>query len=72
MFLIEYDKGLFVNGEEIIHVNLNAGRITFSLGSYGDNEFVVGENHREIFRNHLQELNDNITGIESCWRKLNS
>jgi hypothetical protein len=72
VFLIEYDKGLFVNAEEISHVGLRAGSITFSIRSYGDNEFVVSENHRDTFCNHLQALNANLTNIESFWHKLNT
>jgi hypothetical protein len=69
MFLIEYEKGLFVNAEEINRVRLMDGGISFCIGPCGNDVFYVGENYRETFCNHLQAINRNIASLESCWRK---
>jgi len=72
MFLIEYDKGLFINATEIQRVNVNAGASRFTIKGDPKNSIAVSADYCKTFFNHLQVLNDNPISIESCWHKLNT
>ena len=69
MFLIEYRKGQFINGETLQWVSLEGG-VKFS--GVGDAEcvFTVAPEYEGTFLNHLQALNDNITDIKSRYSKI--
>lgn len=66
MFLIEYDKWLFVNGIEINWVGITESGSKFSLRGESGDVFTVGADYCSIFFNHLQALNENMN-IESYW-----
>lgn len=69
MFLIEYRKGQFINGETLQWVSLEDG-VKFS--GIGDTEsvFTVAPEYERSFLNNLQALNDNFTNVESRYSRI--
>ena len=72
MFLIEYKKGEFVNAEKLDWLNINKGKVQFTME--GDNEscFKVDQDCQDSFLNHLQALNCNIVNVQSKFNELNN
>ncbi len=71
MFLIEYDKGMFIDGGDIQWISICEGDSRFTVK--GDTViYIVKTEYCATFFNHLQALNGNITNIEGFWHKLNT
>tara|TARA_Y100001937_G_C7084518_1_gene314666 strand:- start:430 stop:660 length:231 start_codon:yes stop_codon:yes gene_type:complete len=70
MFLIEYAKGHFINGDSIISLHINEKRgVRFYAGVDTENEFQVEEGYEGTFLNNLQAINSNISNIEASYLK---
>jgi hypothetical protein len=65
MFLIEYEKGRFINGESIDALSFRDNGIEFWLKNEGNASFYVENDLADTFLNHLQALNDNILNIQA-------
>lgn len=71
MFLIEYGKGHFINGDCIISLHINEKRgVCFYAGVDTENEFKVEEGYEGTFLNNLQAINSNLNNIEDSYLKL--
>ena len=64
MFLIEYRKGQFINGETVQWVIVGEV-VKFSVLGDTESAFSVESGYEDTFLNHLQRLNGNIVNIES-------
>tara|TARA_R110000822_G_scaffold23066_4_gene71609 strand:+ start:6097 stop:6339 length:243 start_codon:yes stop_codon:yes gene_type:complete len=74
MFLIEYDEGLVIDGEEINWISIRKDGlkavIKFTLkNELKGNYYTVDDDFRGSFINNLQVLNDNIN-VEVMYHKL--
>jgi hypothetical protein len=74
MFLIEYDEGLVIDGEEINWISIRKDGlkavINFTLkNELEGNYYTVDDHFRGSFINNLQVLNDNIN-VEVMYHKL--
>ena len=58
MFLIEYRKGAFIDGEQVNWIEISLGMIGFTING-SDVEFSVDERLQRTFINNLQVLNQN-------------
>lgn len=71
MFLIEYAKGHFINGDTITSLHINAKRgVCFYANVDAESEFQVEEGYEGTFVNNLQAINSNITDIEAKYKQL--
>jgi hypothetical protein len=59
MFLIENEKGSFIDAEKIDTINVNGGKITFSVVGDSENSYSVSKAYEEVFLKHLKTLNNN-------------
>jgi hypothetical protein len=59
MFLIENEKGSFVDAEKIDCINTNGGKITFTLSGDIENEYSVSADCNDQFLNHLGAIDGN-------------
>tara|TARA_R110002020_G_C15712518_1_gene722115 strand:+ start:43 stop:240 length:198 start_codon:yes stop_codon:yes gene_type:complete len=64
MFLIEYAKDNYINGELIDWIKVHGNRVSFSLAGSDNETFTVDLECKRSFLNHLQALNDNASNIE--------
>lgn len=64
MFLIEYKKGSFVNGELIDCVRFEGNKFFFTLTGDSETLFKVDKTLEKTFANHLQAINSNLTNIQ--------
>ena len=64
MFLIEYRKGQFINGETVQWIIVGEV-VKFSVLGDTESVFSVESGYEHLFLNHLQALNGNIANIES-------
>ena len=70
MFLIEYDEGLFVDGEEVNWIEIKVDSMKFTMKNDPDwGTYSVSEKHRDLFVDNLEALNGN-ANIESAWHNL--
>ena len=68
MYLIQYSKGCFVDGDKIVHLHIGDS-VEFEVVSNEDNLFVVDKGLESMFLNHLQALNANIENVQSFHTK---
>ena len=71
MFLIEFQKDEFINGEIIDFVDLTNNRVTFTFTFSNGRLYTVDKELESAFLNHMQALNDNITNIQSRHLQIN-
>lgn len=72
MFLIQYDKGRYVNGELIESVTFDTSGGDGIFVTTQSKEYVyVGSDYVEVFLNNLQAINDNAC-IETAYRHLHN
>ena len=71
MFLIECEEGVFVNAEKINWIEVDRDKIEFTLEGDVESMFRVCKDHQELFVNHLQCLNNNISSIEAKYHNIN-
>lgn len=71
MFLIEFETGRFINGEDIQWVQIKPEKIEFTVRGDIESCFQVANHLQSDFANHLQALNNNISSVESTYRKIN-
>ena len=69
MFLIEFDKGKFIDAERIDYINLNDNEIIFTLAGDTQSLYRVEKSYESLFCNNLQAINGNIN-IDSVYLKL--
>ena len=69
MFLIEYDKNKFVDGEELNWISIQATKIQFTLRG-SDDIYLVDKWLQQTFVNNLKTIHGNMN-IESIYIKLN-
>lgn len=69
MFLVEYDNGMFINGEDIQWISINEVGTKFTLKGGTESIYTVGASHCEKFLHNIQLLNRGIANIESYWHK---
>ena len=69
LFLIQYDKGLFIDGNDIQWLKIEPNKIIFILKSDPDHKMLVGAAYQEIFVNNLEGINDNIDSTEAYYHK---
>lgn len=62
MFLIEFDEGQFIDGERIGYIQVGEKEIRFTMIGM-ECTFTVNKNSEEIFVNHMQALNKNVSNI---------
>jgi hypothetical protein len=72
MFLIEYAKGQFVNGETIQWVSVRCKKVVFGVVGEPEGEWNVDIDFTDAFLNHLQALNDNISSVQSRYKEINT
>lgn len=70
MFLIEFSKGRFIDGERIDFLSLKGGKITFTLQGDTENLYEVDSVSTDGFINHLQVINSNIDSVGQRWYEL--
>lgn len=70
MWLIEWQKGIFINAERIVNIDISgADGVWFWLD--GDSKgYKVDPEFTELFLNNLQALNNNIQNIQSRYYEL--
>lgn len=72
MFLIQYDKGRYINGELIESVTFDTSGGDGVFVTTQSKEYVyVGSDYVEVFLNNLQALNGNHC-IETAYRHLHN
>ena len=71
MFLIEIEKGVFIDGEDIQWVKVEREKVGFILKSDCDTHMIVGEDYQASFVNNLQAINGNIASVENIYHKAN-
>ena len=64
MFLIEYEKNTFVDGEKIDWVESENDVVSFTVTCDTKTIYTVTNDCKPLFLNHLQALNSNITNVE--------
>ena len=62
MFLIQYEQGQFIDGEDIQWVNVKGGNVNFILKSAPDERLTVADEYQSSFVNSLEAINDSVTG----------
>ena len=70
MFLIEYDKGLYINGELVDWMQVNSvGKVSVTLS--GDTETIdtVNPDCAATFVNNMQALSGS-GGVEACYHEI--
>ena len=70
MFLVQIDKNIFVNAEEIDYIRFDKEKITFSLRSDGRSMLTCSSPFDKPLINHLQAINKSIASIESEYINL--
>lgn len=70
MFLIEYMKGRFVNGEDIQSVNVSEAGVNFTLRGQESPSKCVSDKYVDNFLNKLEALNNGYSDIESRYYEL--
>jgi len=71
MFLVEYDKGRFINAENVDRIQIDKNIIKFTLSGDKDSTFTVEEGFISSFLNCLQALNGNIHNVEHRFHEIN-
>ena len=72
MFLIEYKKGEFINAKRLDWININKGKVGFTIQGDNESSFFVDPSYQDSFLNHLQSLNDNIVNVQSKFNELSN
>tara|TARA_R110000850_G_scaffold54495_1_gene129733 strand:+ start:219 stop:452 length:234 start_codon:yes stop_codon:yes gene_type:complete len=72
MFLIEFSEGQFIDGERVTYISVGNEQVTFALHGEGDGVYAVGKGEEEVFLNHMQSLNKNITSISARYEHMNN
>lgn len=71
MFLIEFSKGNFINGDDINYVSIDENSIRFTLkGELREGTCKVDPEFKASFVNNLQAFNQNISNVEDCYHKV--
>ena len=69
MFLIEYMKGRFVNGEDIVWISVDNG-VKFSVTASAEASHNVSQECEEAFLRKLQAYNNGYSDVESRYYEL--
>ena len=72
MFLVEFQKDEFIDGERIDYISLTNNKVTFTLSGDSESLFTVEKILEPLFMNHIQALNNNITEISSRHLHINN
>lgn len=67
MFLIQYRKGEFIDGNDIQWVKVTKGKVSFVLKSQPEDLMEVEQVYASSFVNNLQAINTNIDSVESAY-----
>lgn len=70
MFLIEYERGKFVNGSIINWINIRNNTVNFTVTGDGESTFAVNPCYQKQFVNNLQAINSNISNIEKHYHEV--
>jgi hypothetical protein len=72
MFLVEWNRGRFINAERIDRLNIYADRISFTLMGDAETFFRVESEYTSTFLNHLQVINQNTINIQTRHEEIKS
>lgn len=67
MYLIEFQKGEFINGERIDWVCVGNKSVQFTISGDAGSLFKVDEELQSVFVNNLQALNGNVSNIQTSY-----
>jgi len=70
MFLIEYVKGYFIDGDDIQWLKVGQSEVLFILKSDGENQMNVDNEFQSSFVNNLQAINAN-ADVEKAYHDVN-
>lgn len=67
MFLIEYKKGCFINGELIDWIRVSKESIDVTVTTDNENEYKVEGEFIGQFLNNLQAIDGNLSSLEKAY-----
>ena len=72
MFLIEFSKYQFIDGERINYIGISGSEVSFTLSGENNYMYRVEAGGENAFLNHVQSLNGNIANIQTRYQDINN